>query len=75
MVLKGAEAAFEGSGEGMWLNHKIDVETGGLEYGGGRGNGWCSGAMQRYHAAPRLRRQPAKPGLTLMHESVGSEQD
>ena len=36
---------------------------------------WCSGEMHRYHAEPRLRRQPAKPLLTLMHESVGIKQD
>ncbi len=35
----------------------------------------CSGEMRRYDIEHQLRRQLAKPILTLRHESVGSEQD
>ena len=35
----------------------------------------CSGEMLRYVIEHRLRRQLTKLVLTLMHESVGSEQD
>ena len=35
----------------------------------------CSGEMHRYAIEHQLRRQLARPGLTLRHESVGSEQD
>ena len=51
------------------------VETGGLEWARSRRNAWCSGEMHRYHAEPRLRRQPAGAQLTLRHESAGIEQD
>ena len=51
------------------------VETAALEFGRGRRNAWCSGEMHRYHAELRLRRQVPSPPLTLMHESVGIEQD
>ena len=51
------------------------VETGGLEYGGGMRNAWCSGEMHRYHAELRLRRQRAGAQLTLRHEGVGIKQD
>ena len=32
---------------------EIAVETGGLEYGRGMRNAWCSGEMHRYHAELR----------------------
>ena len=35
----------------------------------------CSGEMHRYDIEHRLRRQLTKLTLTLMDESVGSEQD
>ena len=35
----------------------------------------CSGEMLRYAIEHQLRRQLARPVLTLRHESVGSEQD
>jgi hypothetical protein len=35
----------------------------------------CSGEMHRYDIEHQLRRQFTKPLLTLMDESVGSEQD
>ena len=38
----------------MWL------ETGGLEWVGGRRNGSCSGEMHRYDPEPRLRRQATR---------------
>ena len=56
------------------LNIEIASDTVSLEYSCGRRNVWCSGEMLRYHAEPRLRRQLSKLLLTLMHESVGSEQ-
>ena len=51
------------------------VETGVLETDRGRRNARCSGEMHRYHAELRLPRQLARADLTLMHESVGIEQD
>ena len=51
------------------------VETGRLEFVGGSRNARCSGEMHRYRAEPRLRRQRSITRLTLMHESVGIEQD
>ena len=57
------------------LNIEIASDTVSLEYSCGRRNVWCSGEMLRYHTEHRLRRQLYKLLLTLMHESVGSEQD
>ncbi len=57
------------------LNRCPAVETGRLEFGRGRRNARCSGEMLRYRAERRLRRQLAGPRLTLMHDSVGIEQD
>ena len=57
------------------LNIEIASDTVSLEYRCGRRNVWCSGEMLRYHTEHRLRRQLSKLLLTLMHESVGSEQD
>ena len=57
------------------LNIEIASDTVSLEYSCGRRNAWCSGEMLRYHTEHRLRRQLSKLLLTLMHESVGSEQD
>ena len=57
------------------LNIEIASDTVSLEYSCGRRNVWCSGEMLRYHTEHRLRRQFSKLLLTLMHESVGSEQD
>ena len=51
------------------------VETVSLESAQGTWNSWCSGEMLRYHEEPRLRRQPAKPPLTLRLESAGIKQD
>ena len=51
------------------------VETGVLEWARSMRNAWCSGEMHRYHAELRLRRQHTGARLTLMHESVGIEQD
>ena len=51
------------------------VETVVLECVGGLRNARCSGEMHRYRAEPRLRRQQSITPLTLMHESVGIEQD
>ena len=51
------------------------VETGRLECVGGWRNARCSGEMHRYRAEPLLRRQLSITPLTLMHESVGIEQD
>ena len=57
------------------LNIEIASDTVSLEYSCGRRNVWCSGEMLRYHTEHRLLRQLSKLLLTLMHESVGSEQD
>ena len=57
------------------LNIGAAANTARLEIGCSRRNVWCSGEMHRYHTEHRLRRQLAKPDLTLMHESVGIEQD
>ena len=57
------------------LTLEIASDTVSLEYSCGRRNVWCSGEMLRYHTEHRLRRQLSKLLLTLMHESVGSEQD
>ena len=57
------------------LNIEIASDTVSLEYSCGRRNVWCSGEMLIYHTEHRLRRQLSKLLLTLMHESVGSEQD
>ena len=57
------------------LNIEIASDTVSLEYSCGRRNVWCSGEMLRYHTEHRLRRQLSKLLLTLMHESVGIEQD
>ena len=57
------------------LNIEIASDTVSLEYSCGRRNVWCSGEMLRYPTEHRLRRQLSKLLLTLMHESVGSEQD
>ena len=57
------------------LNIEIASDTVSLEYSCGRRNVWCSGEMHRDHTEHRLRRQLSKLLLTLMHESVGSEQD
>ena len=57
------------------LNIEIASDTVSLEYSCGRRNVWCSGEILRYHTEHRLRRQLSKLLLTLMHESVGSEQD
>ena len=57
------------------LNIEIASDTVSLEYSCGRRNVWCSGEMLRDHTEHRLRRQLSKLLLTLMHESVGSEQD
>ena len=57
------------------LNIEIASDTVSLEYSCGSRNVWCSGEMLRYHTEHRLRRQLSKLLLTLMHESVGSEQD
>ena len=59
----------------LQLNWRIADETVFLEYKRGMQNAWCSGEMHRYHAEPRLRRQPARVKQTLRHESVGIEQD
>ena len=51
------------------------VETVRLEWARGMRNARCSGEMLRDRAELRLRRQHAGALLTLMHESVGIEQD
>ena len=57
------------------LNEGIAIETDRLESIGGSWNVWCSGEMHRYHTEHQKRRQAAILHLTLMHESVGIEQD
>ena len=64
MVVKGSSST---------VLHAIKTEE--LELSGGRRNFWCSGEMHRYQKEHLLRRQLAVDTLTLMHESVGSEQD
>ena len=63
----------------QWLNREAQphpaIETGILEWKRSMRNAWCSGEMHRYHAELRLRRQHTGAQLTLMHESVGIEQD
>ena len=46
-----------------------------LEFSRGKRNSWCSGEMRRYQEEHRKRRQLTGLILTLMDESVGSEQD
>ncbi len=53
----------------------LAVETGGLEFGQGRWNSWCSGEMLRYHEELRQRRHSAGAKLTLRLESAGIKQD
>ena len=60
-------------GSSLTVLHAIDTEE--LELSEGRRNFWCSGEMHRYQKEHLLRRQLAADKLTLMHESVGSEQD
>ncbi len=62
-------------GESPQLNCGIAFDTAVLESGRGRQNVTCSGEMHRYVIEHQLRRQLARPVLTLRHESVGSEQD
>ena len=57
------------------LNDGAALDTGVLEYGCRWRNEWCSGEMHRYYLEHQLRRQVTKIQLTLMDESVGSEQD
>ena len=59
----------------LGLNPETASNTVGLESSCGRRNVWCSGEMLRDHTEHRLRRQLTKLVLTLMHESVGIEQD
>ena len=51
------------------------ARTGELECGCGMRNLWGSGEMLRYHEELRLRRQHARPLLTLKLEGAGIEQD
>ncbi len=73
--LRGGWGAIQVSGEIPGLNPGAAVETGALKFRGRRGNVWCSGEMHRYHTENRLRRHLTDRRLTLMHESVGIEQD
>jgi hypothetical protein len=57
------------------LNRTIAFDTVVLEFERGSWNLWCSGEMRRYHKEHQWRRRRAGSILTLMHESVGSEQD
>ncbi len=75
MGVKGAEEGCSVGCESWRRNRKIAIDTGGLEYSGGRRNSWCSGEMLRCHEEHRLRRQLTKLPLTLMLESVGIKQD
>ncbi len=45
------------------------METGGLEYGRGRGNSQCSGEMRRDWEEHQWRRRSTGPVLTLRDES------
>ena len=51
------------------LNPGKAVETGGLEYGRGRGNSQCSGEMRRDWEEHQWRRRSTGPVLTLRDES------
>ncbi len=73
--LKGASAGLQVRGEIPGVTPGAAVETEALEFRCRRRNVWCSGEMHRYHTEHRLRRHLTNRRLTLMHESVGIEQD
>ncbi len=57
------------------INHNIVINTGSLDYSGGRRKSWCSGKMINYQEELRLRRQPTKLPMTMMLKSVGIKQE
>ncbi len=61
--------------ESLRLIRKMGLDTGRIEYSGGRRNSWCSGEMLRYHEELRLRGQHTKLPLTFMLERLGIKQD
>ncbi len=64
-----------GSGESLLLMRNIAIDTGSLEYSGGKRNSWCSGEMLGEHEERRLRRQLTRLPLTWMLERVSIKQD
>ena len=72
---KGCAGGMSSQRSNCGAQRRTAVETGALEFVRGWRNAQCSGEMHRYCAELRLRRQLSSTRLTLMHESVGIEQD